>query len=223
MTRTGAGVVGRNSVAANGPGQSAAEPPSPERNDEVRLIHRRRRRACAHRIELPSLRSPALIASGIAPFYALPEPMSDATLQAIYIKSAKRGPMQPAQQAMVLEANGIVGNANQGGRRQVTILEEEVWHDAMRLLGGSLEPHARRANLLVRGVRLPNSVGRVLRVGHSRIRILGETKPCPRMDEALPGLKEALRPEWRGGVYGEVLAGGTISVGDTVGWEADPS
>lgn len=145
--------------------------------------------------------------------------MSQAALQAIYIKTAKRGAMVPATEAQVHEARGIAGNANQGGRRQVTILEQEAWDDAMSALGGSLEPHARRANLLVRGVRLPHTAGRVLCVGTARIRILGETKPCPRMDEALPGLKAALQPDWRGGVYGEVLAGGTIRIGDPVTWE----
>lgn len=146
--------------------------------------------------------------------------MSGAALQAIYVKSAKRGPMVPADEAHLRAAQGIAGNANQGGRRQVTILEQEAWDGAMRALGASLEPHVRRANLLVRGVRLPHTVGRILRVGATRIRILGETKPCPRMDEALPGLKAALQPEWRGGVYGEVVAGGTIRVGDAVAWEA---
>ena len=147
--------------------------------------------------------------------------MSTASLQAIYIKSEKRGPMLPAAQADVRARRGIAGNANQGGRRQVTILEQEVWEDAMKALGGSLEPHARRANLLVSGVRLPHTTGRILRVGTARIRILGETKPCPRMDEALPGLKAELQPDWRGGVYGEVLDGGTIRIGDAVGWEAE--
>lgn len=149
--------------------------------------------------------------------------MPHATLQAIYIKTARRGAMHPAAEATLHEAQGIAGNANQGGRRQVTILEQEVWEHAMAMLGGALEPHARRANLLVRGVRLPHTAGRVLRVGGTRIRILGETKPCPRMDEALPGLKAMLQPDWRGGVYGEVLAGGTIRVDDPVAWEADPA
>jgi MOSC domain-containing protein YiiM len=147
--------------------------------------------------------------------------MPDAALQAIYIKTAKRGPMHAADAVVAQEARGLAGNANQGGRRQVTILEQEVWDDAMQALGGALEPHARRANLLVRGVRLPHSAGRILRVGEARIRILGETKPCPRMDEALPGLKAELQPDWRGGVYGEVLAGGTLRVGDSVAWEAE--
>jgi MOSC domain-containing protein YiiM len=39
------------------------------------------------------------------------------------------------------------------------------------------------------------------------------------MEAALPGLEAALRPAWRGGVFGEVLTGGTIRAGDAVRWE----
>ncbi len=84
-----------------------------------------------------------------------------------------------------------------------------------------MDPSARRANLLVRGVELAASEGRVLAVGSCRILVRGETRPCDRMDEAADGLQEALRPEWRGGVYGEVLEGGELSVGDPVGWEEE--
>lgn len=144
------------------------------------------------------------------------------TLRAIFIKTAKRGPMRTAERAEMREGRGLVGNANQGGRRQVTILEEESWEHAMRELAASLPSEARRANLLVRGVRLPESTGRILRIGAARIRILGETKPCPRMDEALDGLKDALKAGWGGGAYGEVLSGGQIEVGDVVEWEDEP-
>ena len=84
----------------------------------------------------------------------------------------------------------------------------------------STGPAARRANLLVSGLDLEGSRGRVLCVGASRIRVHGETRPCYRMDEAAAGLQAALEPEWRGGVYGEVVVSGDIEVGDAVAWEA---
>lgn len=41
------------------------------------------------------------------------------------------------------------------------------------------------------------------------------------MDEAWPGLQAALRPAWGGGVFGQVLDGGEIQVGDVVEWATD--
>jgi MOSC domain-containing protein YiiM len=40
------------------------------------------------------------------------------------------------------------------------------------------------------------------------------------MERARAGLKAALGPDWRGGVYGEVIEGGDIAVGDPVALEA---
>lgn len=142
------------------------------------------------------------------------------TLAAIWVKRNKRGPMDGALEGELVAARGLVGNANQGGRRQVTILEEEVWAAMMRELDADVPTAGRRANLVLRGLPLLNSRGRELAIGACRLRILGETKPCERMDEAVPGLRRLMFPEWRGGAFAEVLVGGRIQVGDSAAWVA---
>jgi MOSC domain-containing protein YiiM len=129
--------------------------------------------------------------------------------------------MDPRPQATLVAGRGLAGNANQGGRRQVTLLEAERWADALSELGAEIDPSRRRANLLISGLRLERTRGRILRVGPCRLRIFTETTPCERMDEVYPGLRKALRPEWRGGACAEVLEGGEIAVGDEVRWEVE--
>lgn len=142
----------------------------------------------------------------------------DASLLAIWLKRTKGGPMDPVQEARFEAGEGLTGNANRGGRRQVTILDAEVWEAVMAELGATLPPSARRANLLVHGVALPGTAGRILKVGAAQVRILGHTEPCNLMEETLPGLEAALRPDWRGGAFGEVVAGGLVRIGDPVSW-----
>jgi MOSC domain-containing protein YiiM len=140
-------------------------------------------------------------------------------LERIWIKRRRRAPTEEVPLATLIAGSGIDGNADRGGRRQVTILQAERWAELMAELGASVEPAARRANLLVSGIDLAESRGRVLAVGTCTLRIRGETRPCERMDEALPGLREAMRVRWGGGVFAEVVTGGQIRVGDAVGWE----
>ena len=140
-------------------------------------------------------------------------------VEGIWLKRMRRGPMDPVAEARLVAGRGLVGNANQGGKRQVTLIEREAWDAMMRELGAALPPTTRRANVMVSGFPLVRSRGRVLRVGGCRLRVYGETKPCERMEEALPGLRATMFPEWRGGAFAEVLDDGTIRVGDDIQWE----
>lgn len=141
-------------------------------------------------------------------------------IEAIWTKRMKRGPMDAVDRATLVAGGGIEDDANRGrARRQVTVIDRAAWERATGELGVDVDPSARRANVMVSGVELEESRGRVLRLGSCRVRIEGETTPCHRMDEARDGLQEALGPEWRGGVYGIVLDDGEIRVGDTAGFD----
>ena len=150
-----------------------------------------------------------------------PPPPDGGRLEAIWLKRAHRGPMDPVTEATLVAGRGLVGNADQGRRRQVTLIEREVWDRLMRELDAEVSPSARRANLMVSGCSLENARDRVLWVGGCRLRILGETRPCERMDEAFDGLREAMKPRWGGGAFAEVLDDGLISVGERVVWDKD--
>src|SRR5690242_19628535 len=141
------------------------------------------------------------------------------TLQTIWLKRAHRGPMDEVTEANAIAGEGLAGSVDRSRRRQVTIIEREVWERLMRELDANVSPSARRANLMVSGVSLLNTRGKILRVGGVRLEIGGETTPCERMDEALPGLRDAMRPDWGGGAFAQVLDDGVVTVGDSVAFE----
>jgi MOSC domain-containing protein YiiM len=144
-------------------------------------------------------------------------------LEAIWLKRAHRGVMDPVDQALLVPEHGLEGSVDRSRRRQVTVLDAAAWRAALGDIGAQVDPSARRANLLVSGLVLAESRGRILQIGNTRLRVGGELTPCERMDEAQAGLQQALRSEWRGGVFTQVLTGGTIRVGDPVRWESGAS
>lgn len=137
---------------------------------------------------------------------------------ALWSKRAHRGPMDPKESIELVAGRGVLGSADQGGRRQVTIIDEAAWRNATAEAGGEVDPSKRRANVMLRGLDLQKSRGRLLRLGECMVRVVTETTPCERMNEAFPGLREAMKPEWRGGVSCEIVTGGTIRIGDPAEW-----
>lgn len=137
-------------------------------------------------------------------------------VKGIAVRDASRAPMKELQQVEVTLAHGIIQDYRGTGLRQVTFLDVGQWQEVLDELGIELPWYTRRANVLIEGIALPATVGRRLQVGACRFAIGGETTPCERMDELQPGLRRILTPALRGGVWGKVLQGGALRVGDAV-------
>ena len=104
--------------------------------------------------------------------------------------------MDPLSRVELRAGAGLVDDAKRSRTRQVTIVSRERWKAVAEALGQHVDPVLRRANLLISGVDLENSRGNILRVGSGRLRVNGETRPCERMDEPLPGLRAERRHRW---------------------------
>ncbi|PYQ60821.1 MAG: sulfurase [Acidobacteria bacterium] len=135
-----------------------------------------------------------------------------AEIVSIWIKRAHGGAMDRVDEAHLVPGRGLVGSADQGGWRQITIISEESWRNATAELGADVDPSARRANVMIRGLDLQKSRGKKLQLGDCVINVRGENPPCRLMNE----MQQPLRSHWRAGVFGEIVYGGTIRAGDSV-------
>lgn len=147
----------------------------------------------------------------------MPQATVGGTVVAIARRARTRAPMESLQAAAVTVDSGVDGDIRgQLPGRQVTVLSQESWQAACADLGQELPWTTRRANILVRGLQLKETVGKTIRIGSLALEVTDETDPCSRMEEQAAGLRAALTPEWRGGVTCRVVSGGTVRVGDAV-------
>ena len=136
-------------------------------------------------------------------------------------RDARRAPMETLSSGVISIEAGLLGDfkGTKHPTRQITIMAEEDWQCALESLptaAHDLPWTVRRANVLVRGLRLPRVKAAIIAVGQVKLEVTGQTYPCRRMDEAYPGLLKALAKDWRGGVTCRVVEGGEIALGDKV-------
>lgn len=147
--------------------------------------------------------------------------LSNGILLALSVRPVRRAPVCLMDELLLSVHDGVAGDRySKSGGRQVTVLTREGWASACAELEVELHWSARRSNLLIEGLDLRNSLGRVLCVGEVRLKVTGQNNPCRRMDEVHPGLLKALGPGWRGGITARVITGGRIRGGVPVVWDS---
>jgi len=133
-------------------------------------------------------------------------------------RAKSRAPMEVISQCAISVEAGVERDSRGLSRkRQVTILAQSDWQAATGELGRPDLPWTiRRANFLVADIVLPRISGTKLALGSAILEVTGQTDPCDRMDEQVPGLKAALTPDWRGGITCRVIRAGTVKIGDSL-------
>jgi MOSC domain-containing protein YiiM len=142
-----------------------------------------------------------------------------ASVVKIYLRPSARTPVRSVAAVVTVAGSGIEGDHAGAGNRQVTLIEQEAWEAACNDLGHELDAGVRRANLVTEGISLAATPGKRVRVGEALVEVVAETRPCKLMEDAAPGLQEALSPSYRGGVYGRIIEGGRVEIGSPVSLE----
>ena len=147
-------------------------------------------------------------------------------IEAIHITAAKGGPMSVVESVEAETGHGLKGDRyhalasadpeNFERRRCVTLIEAEALEAVARDYDIDIAALDTRRNLLTRGVALNHLVGVEFTVGDVHLRGAELCEPCTYLERktAAPGLRQALIH--RGGLRAEIVAGGTIRVGDAV-------
>lgn len=139
----------------------------------------------------------------------------------IGLRPARRSDVQAVDRAQAA-LSGLAGDHARAGRRAVTLIQAEHLPVISALADlREVPPETLRRNLVVSGLNLSATRGRVLAIGAARLRVTGPCAPCSRMEHALgPGGYNAMRGH--GGWCAEILASGDIETGAPVTVLADP-
>ena len=130
--------------------------------------------------------------------------------------SAKKGMRKSnVDEAILIEDFGIEGDAHAGpGHRQVSLLALESI-DTMRAKGLDVNPGDFAENIATEGLAVASiEIGRTVMIGQARIEITQIGKECHDRCAIFEQAGDCVMP--REGVFGRVLKGGTVRVGDRV-------
>jgi MOSC domain-containing protein YiiM len=143
-----------------------------------------------------------------------------ATVEAIFVASKHGEAMQALDAVQVKTGKGIVGDRYQGPSPRepginITLIEAEAIALAATELDMDISPCAPRRNIVTRGIRLNDLVGRDFRIGSIHLRGIELCDPCSKLGKNLatpenPAHKVVRAFVQRGGLRAAVLSNGIL-------------
>lgn len=125
--------------------------------------------------------------------------------------------IEERQQLELVAGSGIVDDRffdyKPDYKGQITFFEHDIYERVITEFNlPELSPSAFRRNVVIKGVSLPDLIGKRFRIGDLEFSGSEESKPCYWMDQACaPGTEEFLRGN--GGLRCRILKGGTLTKG----------
>ena len=147
------------------------------------------------------------------------------SVASIFIAPAAEGTMVAVSAVRAVPGAGLEGDRyflkvgtysnHPGTGREVTLIEWEALEALKRDYGIDMDPASGRRNIVTRGVPLNHLVGREFEVGGARLRGMRLCEPCSHLEGLTrKGVVRGL--VHRGGLRADILAEGTIRVGDDI-------
>lgn len=148
--------------------------------------------------------------------------MVTGSVEEIYIAATESGPVSPVPSVRALHGAGLEGDRyrrHEGWAPRgtaITLVEAEAVEAIAEEHGIHLPPGGTRGNVVTRGIRLNDLVGREFTVGPVRCRGYELCEPCAHL-RAMTGEPQLIRAlVHRGGLRADILTDGTIAVGDAI-------
>ena len=153
---------------------------------------------------------------------AEPPVTSGTVLHAIHLAPGSRLPMRAVDTAVAETGKGLLGDRYHGTRhRHVSVQSLDALAEAAAAFGAPVPAAGTRRNLTMTAGPVPRTPGARIRVGPVLLEVVRVAAPCRLLEDTLGrGAQEALRR--RAGSICRVLEGGTLRVGDPVGY-AEPA
>jgi MOSC domain-containing protein YiiM len=139
----------------------------------------------------------------------------------IFVAPKRGAPMKAEREAQAVADTGLTGDRyaragkHRSGEFQVTLIELENLEEFIRATGLALDAEAPRRNIVTRGVRLNDLVGRRFNVGAVSLEGIMLCEPCSLF--ARRTYREATKFfAGKGGLCARILSTGVIRVGDRI-------